>query len=165
MADFFDQPILNSPYERPGEHWELDENRQPTNKRIDSRRPASFIVPVPKPRRQRRPQAEMVFDRAAAAVGSDGQRYDLDAHINSLRQQRNQEAARVWISGLEAVHAKLELSRVIDLSATPFFLRGYGYAEGTLFPWTACDFSLMDAIECGIVKLPRVPVADLHPLK
>ncbi|WP_201765580.1 hypothetical protein [Desulfotignum phosphitoxidans] len=26
--------------------------------------------------------------------------------------------------------------------------------EGTLFPWTMCDFSLMDAIECGIVKLP-----------
>jgi type III restriction enzyme len=50
--------------------------------------------------------------------------------------------------------------RVFDLSATPFFLRGSGYAEGTLFPWTMCDFSLMDAIECGIVKLPRVPVAD-----
>jgi type III restriction enzyme len=25
------------------------------------------------------------------------------------------------------------------------------------------DFSLMDAIECGIVKLPRVPVADNIP--
>ncbi len=49
---------------------------------------------------------------------------------------------------------------MIDLSATPFFLRGSGYAEGTLFPWTMSDFSLMDAIECGIVKLPRVPVAD-----
>ncbi len=23
-ADFFQQPILNSPYERPGRHWELD---------------------------------------------------------------------------------------------------------------------------------------------
>ena len=32
--------------------------------------------------------------------------------------------------------------------------------EGTLFPWTVSDFSLMDAIESGIVKLPRVPVAD-----
>ncbi len=51
----------------------------------------------------------------------------------------------------------------MDLSATPFFLRGSGYAEGTLFPWTMCDFSLMDAIECGIVKLPRVPVADNIP--
>ena len=410
MVDFFEQPILNSPYERPGEHWELDDNRQPTNRQIASRRPASFITPVPKPRKQRRSQAEMVFDRTASDVSSDSQRYDLDAHINGLRRQldawrqlpaqqwrvtpqtarllqhwrhhpfngirpffcqveavetviwltevapslgrearnilahlqesndganaglsrlalklatgagkttvmamliawqtvnavrhpssnrftrgflvvtpgitirdrlrvlkpndpdsyyqarelvpqdmltdlhraaivitnyhafmrrerlplatgsrtllqgrgpalqtletqgqmlrrvmpelmgmkhilafndeghhcyrerpaeaaeegdlkgeeraeakRNQEAARVWISGLEAVNAKLGLSRVIDLSATPFFLRGSGYAEGTLFPWTVCDFSLLDAIECGIVKLPRVPVAD-----
>ncbi|MGH7962081.1 MAG: BPTD_3080 family restriction endonuclease, partial [Candidatus Binatia bacterium] len=65
--------------------------------------------------------------------------------------------------GLEAVNRKLGIARVIDLSATPFFLRGSGYAEGTLFPWTMSDFSLMDAIECGIVKLPRVPVADNIP--
>ena len=77
--------------------------------------------------------------------------------------EKNSEAARVWISGLESVQRKLGLSRVIDLSATPFFLRGSGYAEGTLFPWTMSDFSLMDAIECGIVKLPRVPVADNIP--
>ena len=77
--------------------------------------------------------------------------------------EKNREAARLWISGLETVGQKLGLNRVIDLSATPFFLRGSGYAEGTLFPWTMCDFSLMDAIECGIVKLPRVPVADNIP--
>src|SRR5437879_4387949 len=77
--------------------------------------------------------------------------------------EKNNEAARLWISGLEAVHRKLGLSRVIDLSATPFFLQGSGYAEGTLFPWTMSDFSLMDAIECGIVKLPRVPVAENIP--
>ena len=77
--------------------------------------------------------------------------------------KKNSEAARVWISGLEVVQRRLGLSRVIDLSATPFFLRGSGYAEGTLFPWTMSDFSLMDAIECGIVKLPRVPVADNIP--
>lgn len=77
--------------------------------------------------------------------------------------ERNNEAARLWISGLEIVNRKLGLARVIDLSATPFFLRGSGYAEGTLFPWTMSDFSLMDAIECGIVKLPRVPVAENIP--
>ena len=76
---------------------------------------------------------------------------------------RENEAARVWISGLEAINDKLGVSRVMDLSATPFFLRGSGYAEGTLFPWTMSDFSLMDAIECGIVKLPRVPVSDNIP--
>jgi type III restriction enzyme len=77
--------------------------------------------------------------------------------------EKNNEAARVWISGLEIVNRKLGVSRVMDLSATPFFLRGSGYAEGTLFPWTMSDFSLMDAIECGIVKLPRVPVAENIP--
>jgi len=74
--------------------------------------------------------------------------------------EKNNEAARLWIAGLETVNRKLGVTRVIDLSATPFFLRGSGYAEGTLFPWTMSDFSLMDAIECGIVKLPRVPIAD-----
>ena len=77
--------------------------------------------------------------------------------------EKNTAAARLWISGLETVGSKLGINRVMDLSATPFFLRGSGYAEGTLFPWTMCDFSLMDAIECGIVKLPRVPVADNIP--
>lgn len=77
--------------------------------------------------------------------------------------EKNKEAARLWITGLEAVNRKLGVARVIDLSATPFFLSGSGYAEGTLFPWTMSDFSLMDAIECGIVKLPRVPVADNIP--
>jgi type III restriction enzyme len=83
--------------------------------------------------------------------------------------ERNSKAARQWISGLEAVNRKLgkdgqsSIARVFDLSATPFFLAGSGYAEGTLFPWVMSDFSLMDAIECGIVKLPRVPVAENIP--
>ena len=91
----------------------------------------------------------------------------------------NSEAARLWISGIEAVQRRFgdrrnasarrgeaqseRVQRVVDLSATPFFLRGSGYAEGTLFPWTVCDFSLVDAIECGIVKLPRVPISDNVP--
>lgn len=77
--------------------------------------------------------------------------------------KKNTEAARLWISGLEAVKRNLGVMRVYDLSATPFFLSGSGYDEGMLFPWTVSDFSLMDAIECGIVKLPRVPVADNVP--
>ena len=410
---FFEQPILNSPYERPSQHWELDENRQPTDRCLPERRPVDFITPIPKPRR-RRGQRELVFDRAAEALGTDRQQYDLTPIIEGVRRQldawrqlpanqwrvtpqtarllqhwrhhpfshirpffcqveaaetviwltevaprlgtaarsildhlvaaseqanprlsrlalklatgagkttvmamliawqtvnavrhpgsprftrgflvvtpgitirdrlrvlqpndpdsyyasrelvpqdmladldrakivisnyhafmrreritiskagrallqgrgrasetretkgqmlkrvmpellgmksilafndeghhcyrerppdesdeknalkgdelkeakKNQETARVWISGLETVQAKVGLNQVIDLSATPFFLRGSGYLEGTLFPWTMSDFSLMDAIECGIVKLPRVPVADNIP--
>ena len=84
---------------------------------------------------------------------------------NGKEAKKNREAARVWMSGLQIIQRKLGIGRVIDLSATPFFLRGSGYAEGTLFPWTVSDFSLMDAIESGIVKLPRVPVADQFQVK
>ncbi len=48
--------------------------------------------------------------------------------------EKNNEAARLWISGLEAVKRKLGMTRVMDLSATPFFLRGSGYAEGHAVP-------------------------------
>lgn len=77
--------------------------------------------------------------------------------------EENREAARLWISGIEAAKRRLGLLAVYDLSATPFFLAGSGWPEGVLFPWVVSDFSLMDAIECGIVKLPRVPVADNLP--
>jgi type III restriction enzyme len=87
---------------------------------------------------------------------------DLTGDDKTAAKQEN-EAARLWISGIECFKRKLGVRAVYDLSATPFFLRGSGYAEGTLFPWTVSDFSLMDAIECGIVKLPRVPTADNIP--
>ncbi len=74
--------------------------------------------------------------------------------------EKREEEARIWISGIESVKSKIGVKAVYDLSATPFFLRGSGYSEGTLFPWVISDFSLIDAIESGIVKVPRVPVAD-----
>ena len=85
-------------------------------------------------------------------------------------QTADDDSARLWISGLEAVQAKLGIKTVYDLSATPFFLSGSGYSqeipngkklkEGVLFPWVVSDFALIDAIESGIAKIPRVPVAD-----
>lgn len=88
---------------------------------------------------------------------SEEERLDRDARAEA---EENDKMARLWISGIEALKRKIGVRAVYDLSATPFFLRGSGYREGTLFPWVVSDFSLMDAIECGIVKLPRVPVAD-----
>lgn len=70
----------------------------------------------------------------------------------------NNKAARVWLSGLEALSKKTIINAVVDLSATPYFLRGSGYQEGTMFPWAVYDFSLLDALECGVVKIPRLPV-------
>ncbi|MGQ0465465.1 MAG: BPTD_3080 family restriction endonuclease [Sporichthyaceae bacterium] len=71
-----------------------------------------------------------------------------------------EETARVWFKGLLGLRNRLGLKYVYDLSATPFFLNGSGYGQGTLFPWVVSDFSLVDAIECGIVKVPRLPVDD-----
>ena len=69
----------------------------------------------------------------------------------------NNKAARVWLSGLTALAERTAVNAVIDLSATPYFLSGSGYPEGTLFPWTVYDFSLIDALESGVVKIPRLP--------
>ena len=49
---FFDHPILNSPYQCPARHWELDPDGQPTQKVLERRRAAEFITPVPKPKKR-----------------------------------------------------------------------------------------------------------------
>jgi type III restriction enzyme len=82
-----------------------------------------------------------------------------DAESKAEAKERN-EAARVWFRGLEGVRRKIGVKAVYDLSATPYYLRGSGYSEGFIFPWAVSDFSLMDAIESGIVKVPRIPVDD-----
>lgn len=89
-----------------------------------------------------------------------------DFHPEKLSGDEKREAsqredqARVWLTGLESVNAKIGVKTVYDLSATPFFLSGSGYPEGTMFPWVVSDFALIDSIEAGLVKVPRVPVAD-----
>ena len=223
---FFEQPILNSPYEYPARHWELDDQGQPTQRIIEKRRSAKFITPIPKPRKHKNKDApkqqEFVFDEGKG-LSTKEQQYDPTPIINALRcdvdkwrtlknpndwkvtpetarliqhwrhhkfndirpffcqveaietaiwltevapksgksekgflkhlananNDANPElmrlalkmatgtgkttvmamliawqtinAARLWISGLETVNRKLGISRVIDLSATPFF--------------------------------------------
>ena len=77
------------------------------------------------------------------------------------------EEARVWLDGLDRINnctsnpgAKPGISVCLDLSATPFYLKGSGHPEGRPFPWIVSDFGLVDAIESGIVKIPRLPVLD-----
>jgi type III restriction enzyme len=89
----------------------------------------------------------------------DGVDEKLSGDERAEAKQRDEEA-RIWISGIEAINREVGVKTIYDLSATPFFLRGSGYPEGTLFGWVVSDFSLIDAIEAGIVKVPRVPVSD-----
>ena len=78
--EFFERPILNSPYDYPARHWELDGSGQPTQRVVDSRRPAEFITPIPKPRKQRggAKQTSLVFDEGKG-LSTQAQRYDHTA--------------------------------------------------------------------------------------
>ncbi len=84
---FFDRPILNSPYECPTRHWELDPDGQPTQHVLSTRRRAEFITPIPKPKKRRgaAKQAEMVFDEGQGP-STKAQQYDPTSIINQVRQ-------------------------------------------------------------------------------
>jgi type III restriction enzyme len=84
---------------------------------------------------------------------------DPDEKAEKEDKERNREA-RVWFRGLEELQKAAQIKSIYDLSATPYYLKGSGYSEGFIFPWVVSDFSLMDAIESGIVKVPRIPVDD-----
>jgi type III restriction enzyme len=78
----------------------------------------------------------------------------------SAEEKAEREEATVWVSGLDKINQGCGVKFCVDLSATPFYLFGSGYIEGSPFPWLVSDFGLVDAIESGIVKIPRIPVSD-----
>src|SRR4051812_18139967 len=83
---FFDHPILNSPYEHPHRHWELDGDGQPTQQIIETRRKAEFITPIPKPKKHKGKgeQATLALDHDHG-ISTKDQRYDPTPIINELR--------------------------------------------------------------------------------
>ena len=83
------------------------------------------------------------------------------------RLEEEKEEARIWLAGLDRINnsclagsGRPGIVACVDLSATPFYLSASGHPEGSPFPWLVADFGLVDAIECGIVKVPRMPVKD-----
>lgn len=96
---------------------------------------------------------------------------DLDRE-NKEAQELEETEARVWLAGLDRINNCGLIGKspdnkpypgilaCVDLSATPFYLSASGYPQGSPFPWLVSDFGLVDAIECGIVKVPRMPVKD-----
>ncbi|MBL8879125.1 MAG: DEAD/DEAH box helicase family protein [Phycisphaerales bacterium] len=100
---------------------------------------------------------------------TDEQRRDLTPEKLKQAQDDNAEAT-VWVEGLDKLNNALGgraagqtapgIAQCVDLSATPFYIGGSGHTEGSPFPWLVSDFGLVDAIESGIVKIPRLPVSD-----
>ena len=80
---FFERPILNSPYEYPLRHWELDEQGQPTQQILERRRRAEFITPIPKPRKRKSSTA--AGDRLRRRQGALDERATVRSHPDHQR--------------------------------------------------------------------------------
>lgn len=82
--EFFAHPILNSPHQYPGRHWELDENGHPTQQVIEPRHRADFITPFLKPRKIKGSKAQQQgFSFDFAEMAEEDQRYDRPPLINN----------------------------------------------------------------------------------
>lgn len=82
---FFEDPILNSPYEKPQSHWELDEEGCPTQKINDSRRESRLITPIPKPKRRGGKEEQRVLEFGTQELSKIDQQYEVTQQINSIR--------------------------------------------------------------------------------
>ena len=105
-----------------------------------------------------------LYDRAPIMVLNDEGHHAYRPADTSERlspdAKEERETATVWIQGLDTMNKACGIKFCLDLSATPFYLQGSGHSEGTPFPWLVSDFGLVDAIESGITKIPRLPVSD-----
>lgn len=79
------------------------------------------------------------------------------------------ERAAVWFNAVRALRDTGLLGNVdehgqeipvYDFSATPLWIDTSSKSEPEQFEWVSSDFGLMDAIESGLVKVPRVPIDD-----
>jgi len=86
MEPFFTRPILNSPYDSPTRHWELDDKGQPTQQIVTARRAARFISPIPKPRSTPNEQDTLALDEVERLAVGD-QRYRHSELINAVRRE------------------------------------------------------------------------------
>ncbi|MEA5536844.1 BPTD_3080 family restriction endonuclease [Crocosphaera sp. XPORK-15E] len=66
----------------------------------------------------------------------------------------------IWVEGLDRIHKYRNINFCVDLSATPYYLKSSKQNINKPFEWVVSDFSLMDAIESGLVKIPQLPVRD-----
>ena len=104
----------------------------------------------------------VINDEAHHAYRPFSEVTQVQANLDKERNEAEDEIreATFWVQALDRINSVRGINFCLDLSATPFFIKGSGHQEGTPFPWIVSDFSLVDAIESGIVKIPRIPVDD-----
>ena len=75
-------------------------------------------------------------------------------------EEYDKKESTIWVEGLDRIHKHKQINLCVDLSATPYYLQAAGKESNKPFPWIVSDFSLMDAIESGLVKIPQLPARD-----
>jgi len=85
---------------------------------------------------------------------------EREIKVIDAESKKELQEATIWVQGLDRINRACGIKLCVDLSATPFYIQGSGYPVGEPFPWIVSDFGLIDAIESGITKIPRLPVSD-----
>lgn len=126
---------------------------------------AAFLKRVLGARKGRSSSILVLNDEAHHAyrrgVTDETDQYALDDETAAA----NAREATIWIEGLDRINKSLGgrgngIRLCVDLSATPFYIQGSGNEVGKPFPWVVSDFSLLEAIEAGLVKVPQLPTED-----
>jgi type III restriction enzyme len=115
--------------------------------------------------RRGRSSAILVMNDEAHHAYRRGLEEEDDYALDEETAKTNAREATVWIEGLDRINKALGghgngIRLCVDLSATPFYIQGSGNEVGQPFPWVVSDFSLLEAIEGGLVKIPQLPTAD-----
>ena len=113
-----------------------------------------------------RSQHILVFNDEAHHAYRRGDAPDEDEVVlDKTTAKKNDREATVWIEGLDRINkargGKNGIRLCVDFSATPFYIQGSGNEVGRPFPWIVSDFSLLEAIEAGLVKIPQLPTQDI----
>lgn len=80
--------------------------------------------------------------------------------LASKSDQDELREATIWIDGLAKIDRARGIVRAVDVSATPMYPGAFKEKAWTPFEWIVSDFALVDAIESGLVKIPRTPTRD-----
>lgn len=125
---------------------------------------AAFLRRVLGNRKGRSSAILVMNDEAHHAYRRGAADTDSAAGDDELAEADAREAT-VWIEGLDRINKALGGKKngvrlCVDLSATPFYIQGSGNEVGMPFPWVVSDFSLLEAIEAGLVKIPQLPTQD-----
>lgn len=97
-------------------------------------------------------EAHHAYRLGEADAEEDDEDDDLDAYYRE---------ATVWVDGLDRINRLMGVGRVLDFSATPYYLGRVGNNANRPFPWVVSDFGLMEAIESGLTKIPQFAARDL----